>query len=178
MTVDAFEFIRRFLQHVLPSGFQKVRHFGFLSPNSHVSLEMVQWLVRLHSGLLHVLGHAVAVEVHTEPPVRCPNCGSPMRSLAFCRLPSLLLRYELVMATKSVTYIVSVRHDFAQSKSRAAARLGRRTTALALLPATNSVSNRLPLARLQPTTTVARRFPPALSPSPPLWAELHNEPLP
>ena len=56
MTVDAFEFIRRFLQHVLPSGFQKVRHFGFLSPNSQVSLEMVLWLVRLHSGLIQVLG--------------------------------------------------------------------------------------------------------------------------
>src|SRR5271166_1343832 len=35
MTVDAHEFIRRFLQHVLPGGFQKVRHYGFLSPNSH-----------------------------------------------------------------------------------------------------------------------------------------------
>jgi hypothetical protein len=34
MTVDPFEFIRRFLQHVLPPGFQKVRHFGFLSANS------------------------------------------------------------------------------------------------------------------------------------------------
>jgi hypothetical protein len=29
MTVTADEFIRRFLQHVLPSGFQKVRHYGF-----------------------------------------------------------------------------------------------------------------------------------------------------
>jgi hypothetical protein len=29
MTVTADEFIRRFLQHVLPRGFQKVRHFGF-----------------------------------------------------------------------------------------------------------------------------------------------------
>ncbi len=28
MTVTADEFIRRFLQHVLPSGFQKVRHYG------------------------------------------------------------------------------------------------------------------------------------------------------
>jgi hypothetical protein len=83
MTVDAFEFIRRFLQHVLPSGFQKVRHFGFLSPNSQVSLEMVLWLVRLHSGMLQKLRSAVAVEVNTEPPVRCPNCGGPMRLIGF-----------------------------------------------------------------------------------------------
>ncbi|MDE3157485.1 MAG: IS91 family transposase [Acidobacteriota bacterium] len=31
MSLDAVEFIRRFLQHVLPSGFVKIRHFGFLS---------------------------------------------------------------------------------------------------------------------------------------------------
>ena len=34
MTLDAFEFIRRFLLHVLPDGFVKIRHFGFLS-NRH-----------------------------------------------------------------------------------------------------------------------------------------------
>lgn len=32
MTMDAVEFIRRFLLHVLPKGFKKIRHFGFLSP--------------------------------------------------------------------------------------------------------------------------------------------------
>jgi hypothetical protein len=31
MTLDSHEFIRRFLQHVLPSGFSKIRYFGFLS---------------------------------------------------------------------------------------------------------------------------------------------------
>ena len=31
-TLDAFEFIRRFLQHVLPMGFHKVRYYGFLAP--------------------------------------------------------------------------------------------------------------------------------------------------
>jgi len=31
MTLDAAEFIRRFLLHVLPDGFVKIRHFGFLS---------------------------------------------------------------------------------------------------------------------------------------------------
>ena len=30
--LDAVEFIRRFLLHVLPKGFKKIRHFGFLSP--------------------------------------------------------------------------------------------------------------------------------------------------
>ena len=31
MSLDAVEFIRRFLLHVLPSGFMKIRHFGFLA---------------------------------------------------------------------------------------------------------------------------------------------------
>lgn len=31
MTLDAMEFIRRFLLHVLPPGFQIIRYYGFLS---------------------------------------------------------------------------------------------------------------------------------------------------
>ena len=31
MTLDALEFIRRFLMHVLPSGFMHIRHYGFLA---------------------------------------------------------------------------------------------------------------------------------------------------
>ncbi len=31
MTLDAVEFIRRFLLHALPNGFQRLRHFGFLA---------------------------------------------------------------------------------------------------------------------------------------------------
>jgi hypothetical protein len=34
MTLDGQEFIRRFLIHVLPAGFHRIRYFGFLS-NSH-----------------------------------------------------------------------------------------------------------------------------------------------
>jgi hypothetical protein len=31
MTLDAVEFLRRFLLHVLPRGFQRIRHYGFLA---------------------------------------------------------------------------------------------------------------------------------------------------
>jgi len=34
MSLSADEFIRRFLLHVLPSGFMKIRYFGFLSNNN------------------------------------------------------------------------------------------------------------------------------------------------
>ena len=55
MTLDATEFIRRFLQHVLPAGFQKVRHYGFLSPNSGIALEAVRWLVTVYIGAIFAL---------------------------------------------------------------------------------------------------------------------------
>jgi hypothetical protein len=41
MTLDAIEFIRRFLLHILPSGFVKIRHFGFLANrNRSVRLDL------------------------------------------------------------------------------------------------------------------------------------------
>jgi hypothetical protein len=83
MTVDAFEFIRRFLQHVLPSGFQKVRHYGFLSPNSRHSIEAVRWLITLYYGSIYVLLANPPQQVPNEPRIRCPECGGPMRALMF-----------------------------------------------------------------------------------------------
>jgi hypothetical protein len=43
MTLEAAEFIRRFLQHVLPRGFHKVRYYGILSPRNHRLLEQIRW---------------------------------------------------------------------------------------------------------------------------------------
>lgn len=46
MTLDAFEFIRRFLLHVLPDGFMKVRHYGLLSNrNRKEKLELCKALL-------------------------------------------------------------------------------------------------------------------------------------
>ena len=41
LTVTAMEFLRRFLQHVLPKGFQRVRHYGWLSPASKAKWERI-----------------------------------------------------------------------------------------------------------------------------------------
>jgi len=47
MTVTADEFIRRFLIHVLPSGFTRIRHYGFLSPrNKATRLQLCKKLTR------------------------------------------------------------------------------------------------------------------------------------
>ena len=45
MALDAMEFIRRFLQHVLPKGFMKIRHYGFLNPNCALSIEKIRELI-------------------------------------------------------------------------------------------------------------------------------------
>ena len=37
LPLDVMEFIRRFLQHVLPTGFMKIRYYGFMNPNCAVS---------------------------------------------------------------------------------------------------------------------------------------------
>ena len=44
-TIPAQEFIRRFLQHVLPPRFIKVRYYGFLSPRNRDLLNSVKELL-------------------------------------------------------------------------------------------------------------------------------------
>jgi hypothetical protein len=81
MTLDALEFIRRFLQHVLPSGFMRVRHYGFLRPNGKPSPEEIGKLIEeYYSGLVERLPAAETTPVQ-PPVVTCPRCGEPMRLL-------------------------------------------------------------------------------------------------
>jgi hypothetical protein len=67
ISLDAVEFIRRFLLHVLPGGFVKIRHFGFLSNRNRQA--MVQRCREL-------LPASVPLPVVTErqEPI-CPVCG-------------------------------------------------------------------------------------------------------
>ena len=83
MTLEASEFLRRFLQHVLPSGFQKVRSYGFLSPAAGIALEMVRWLIALSHGAIFVLGAKRAEKAVALPALSCPVCGGPLVRLGF-----------------------------------------------------------------------------------------------
>ena len=83
MSLDAMEFLRRFLQHVLPAGFQKVRHYGFLSPSCATSIEAVRWMVTVHNRAKFVLLAERTAEPAARPVPRCPSCGGPMVLLGF-----------------------------------------------------------------------------------------------
>jgi hypothetical protein len=78
MTVDAMEFIRRFLQHVLPSGFLRVRHYGFLHPQGTPTAdETGQLIEEYYSGLVERLPAEPTTPLE-RPVVLCPECGQPM----------------------------------------------------------------------------------------------------
>ena len=46
-TISGVKFVKAFSQHILPKGFQKIRHYGWMSSNSKVQLEEVKRLVWL-----------------------------------------------------------------------------------------------------------------------------------
>ena len=77
MTLSAEEFMRRFLLHVLPHGFHRIRHFGLLA-----NAERRQNLAKARE-LLHVAPEAAANDAHTpadcaQPTFVCTDCGAPM----------------------------------------------------------------------------------------------------
>jgi hypothetical protein len=79
MTVSAEEFIRRFLQHALPTGFQRIRYYGFLA-NCHraCKLELCrQLLATFASALLPGLNQCRdLLRTLTQKLRRCPQCGA------------------------------------------------------------------------------------------------------
>jgi hypothetical protein len=76
MALDVMEFMRRFLQHVLPTGFMKIRYYGFMSPASSVSLGRVRSMIEL------AFGFEVQIPAHKPEPVYvpcCPDCGADLK---------------------------------------------------------------------------------------------------
>src|SRR5438093_7320753 len=74
--LDVMELLRRFLQHVLPDGCVKVRHFGFLHASCALPLATIRLMI------------VQAPPSDSQPPprsppqllaARCPTCGAPMR---------------------------------------------------------------------------------------------------
>ena len=79
MRLDTHEFIRRFLMHVLPDGFHRIRHYGFLAGAGRK-----QNVAKIR----RMLGTAMTADPETtdDDPAPaltlrapCPDCGGPMR---------------------------------------------------------------------------------------------------
>lgn len=85
LTLTADQFLRRFLQHVLPRGFQKVRAYGFLSPNAKRSFDTVRWLATLHARETFVLSSETTSPAPPPPAPHCPNCGGPLEHIRVIR---------------------------------------------------------------------------------------------
>ena len=86
MCLPIMEFMRRFLQHVLPAGFMKVRYFGFLSPSCAVSLEEVKARIEMAHGFAQ---QAAPMSIEPPPPMRCPHCGGSLRFVRAMAPPKL-----------------------------------------------------------------------------------------
>jgi hypothetical protein len=68
------EFIRRFLQHVLPTGFMKVRHYGFLSSNPVLEIDEIRRIIDELWTELEELSNKEKVDPRPES-YKC-GCGS------------------------------------------------------------------------------------------------------
>jgi hypothetical protein len=83
MSVSADEFMRRFLLHTLPSGFQRIRHYGLLAGrNKNRLLQHCRQLLAVEASVLpSPVEMAEYVRSLMEPGTRCPVCriGSMIR---------------------------------------------------------------------------------------------------
>ena len=73
------QFVSGFVQHILPSGFQKIRYYGFMSPNCKLKMENVRWLVWLYRGWTYWLGSAMfQPEIKPRRGPVCSDCGGEL----------------------------------------------------------------------------------------------------
>jgi hypothetical protein len=89
MTLGAQEFLRRFLLHVLPRGFVRIRFFGFLANRRRATLLPLCQRLLADQPMPH--SPAAATSFPTQPTCfRCPKCCTPM--LIVERLSVLMAR--------------------------------------------------------------------------------------
>jgi hypothetical protein len=77
MTLDAEEFIRRFMMHVLPSGFTKIRHYGFLSSRGKQE-KLRSCKIQTGTSLRRkekLSAEQLIQKLIGRKPSQCPQCG-------------------------------------------------------------------------------------------------------
>lgn len=86
-TLAAEEFLRRFLQHVLPKGFVKVRYYGLFSPAKRQQLAMIRLSLDISEpdATPTDKASATAASVNAESCVLCPTCQQAMQLVRIFR---------------------------------------------------------------------------------------------
>lgn len=79
-TLDAHEFLRRFLQHVLPRGFVKIRYFGLLATKKRKTLDHIKELIGRR-----LSGKSLSFSKKQKKPMMCPDCGQAL--MFVCEIP-------------------------------------------------------------------------------------------
>ena len=74
MTLEATEFLRRFFRHILPKGFVRIRHFGFLANRFRA-----ERLILCRQLLAQTVSEPVLTSPVNTSEWRCPRCGAPMK---------------------------------------------------------------------------------------------------
>ena len=78
MTLHPHEFIRRFLMHVLPKGFHRIRHYGlFANGNRTANIARLRELLSVPPVVKEVIEEATSDDQH-QLPCPCPRCGGRM----------------------------------------------------------------------------------------------------
>jgi len=80
MTLGADEFMRRFLLHILPSGFHRIRHYGLLAnAGRRDNLARVRDLLQVVPANTEPMSaDADALDKAIQPTFICPDCGAAM----------------------------------------------------------------------------------------------------
>lgn len=93
MTLPVDEFLRRFLLHVLPPGFVRIRHFGILSTrNRSALLPLSRQLIEADPPRTARPHAQIEMPVKQDGLWKCPQCGGPMLLLERLTAAQLRLR--------------------------------------------------------------------------------------
>ena len=84
MRLATDEFIRRFLIHVLPDGFHRIRHYGLLAAAGRKAIvAKIRKLLGAQAPLQDEAPSAEIIPLTLRQP--CPDCGGPMRIVEIFR---------------------------------------------------------------------------------------------
>jgi len=70
LILTGHEFIRRYIQHVLPKGLKRIRHYGFMSPAAHKKLATIRALLKWKP--------ITATGAQEDRRPCCPHCEKPL----------------------------------------------------------------------------------------------------